>query len=66
MLNTHIGVLLLSSSYMMAPAVSSKMLGAIADANGFHYEETLTGFKWAGNKADELRRNGKTVLLAYV
>ncbi|KAK7464022.1 hypothetical protein BaRGS_00037986 [Batillaria attramentaria] len=27
--------------------------------------ETLTGFKWMGNKADELEKKGKTVLFAF-
>ena len=30
-----------------------------------HCQETLTGFKWMGNKADELRKEGKTVLFAF-
>ena len=28
-------------------------------------QETLTGFKWMGNKASELIKNGKSVLFAY-
>jgi len=39
-----------SDVYMMAPAVASKMLEAVAHHYGFNFEETLTGFKWAGNK----------------
>ena len=39
-----------SDVYMMAPAVASKMLAAMAKHHGFNFEETLTGFKWAGNK----------------
>ena len=31
--------------------VSSKMLKALADANGLRYVETLTGFKWIGSVA---------------
>lgn len=54
-----------SDVYMMAPAVASKMLAAIAEAHGFNFEETLTGFKWAGFRADALRAEGKTVLFAY-
>jgi phosphomannomutase len=30
---------------MLASTVSSKMLRAMADAEGFRYVETLTGFK---------------------
>lgn len=32
---------------------------------GFKHEQTLTGFKWMGNKADELRKAGKNVILAW-
>lgn len=51
--------------YFVASTVSSKMLKAIAKAEGLRFEETLTGFKWMGNKTDELRKAGKTVLLSY-
>ncbi|CAL4067338.1 unnamed protein product, partial [Meganyctiphanes norvegica] len=51
--------------YMIASTVSSKILGAIAKKEGFHFVETLTGFKWMGNKADELLCQGKTVLFAF-
>lgn len=44
-----------SDVYMMAPAVASKMLDAIARTHGFNFEETLTGFKWAGNKVTRAR-----------
>ena len=30
------------------------MLQALAHAEGLHWEETLTGFKWLGNRAMEL------------
>lgn len=29
------------------------------------YQETLTGFKWMGNKAYDLMKHGKTVLFAF-
>ena len=32
---------------------------------GFRFEETLTGFKWLGNRAIQLREEGYTVLFAY-
>ncbi|KAL5011630.1 hypothetical protein ScPMuIL_010181 [Solemya velum] len=51
--------------YMLASTVSSKILRTIAQAEGFHFEETLTGFKWMGNKTDELMKQGKTVLFAF-
>ena len=43
---------------VVASTVSSKMLRAIAHAEGFRFEECLTGFKWIGNTVDRLRRQG--------
>ncbi|KAF1793757.1 Alpha-D-phosphohexomutase, conserved site [Phytophthora cactorum] len=51
--------------YFIASTVSSKMLRAVADAEGLNFEETLTGFKWMGNKTAELRDAGKTVLFSF-
>lgn len=51
--------------YMIYSTVSSNILNAIAQVEGFNSEDTLTGFKWMGNKAVELTRQGKTVLLAF-
>ncbi|KAM8880301.1 phosphopentomutase [Spinachia spinachia] len=51
--------------YMLSSTVSSKILRAIALKEGFHYEETLTGFKWMGNRARDLLDQGKTVLFAF-
>ncbi|KAJ8281327.1 hypothetical protein GJAV_G00066240 [Gymnothorax javanicus] len=51
--------------YMLASTVSSKILRAIALKQGFHFEETLTGFKWMGNRAKQLLDQGKTVLFAF-
>ncbi len=31
----------------------------------FPWQETLTGFKWMGNKAHDLMSQGKTVLFAF-
>ncbi|WAQ98863.1 PGM2L-like protein [Mya arenaria] len=45
--------------------VSSKILAAIAKKEGFHFEETLTGFKWMGNRANIVVQEGKTVLFAF-
>uniref|UniRef100_A0AAZ3P8F9 Phosphoglucomutase 2 n=1 Tax=Oncorhynchus tshawytscha TaxID=74940 RepID=A0AAZ3P8F9_ONCTS len=47
------------SVYMLASTVSSKILRAIALKEGFHFEETLTGFKWMGNRARELLDQNK-------
>ncbi|XP_072432817.1 glucose 1,6-bisphosphate synthase isoform X1 [Chiloscyllium punctatum] len=51
--------------YMLATTVSSKILQAIAIHEGFHFEETLPGFKWIGNRIDALLQNGKEVLFAF-
>ncbi|KAK7097300.1 hypothetical protein V1264_004302 [Littorina saxatilis] len=51
--------------YMIASTVSSKILNTMASYEGFKFEETLTGFKWMANKADELQKQGKTVLFAF-
>ncbi|ETM51443.1 hypothetical protein L914_04716 [Phytophthora nicotianae] len=51
--------------YFIASTVSSKMLRAVANAEGLNFEETLTGFKWMGNKTAELRDAGKTVLFSF-
>lgn len=29
------------------------------------FQDTLTGFKWMGNKADDLKAQGKKVLFAF-
>ncbi|XP_061916804.1 glucose 1,6-bisphosphate synthase isoform X3 [Entelurus aequoreus] len=51
--------------YMLATTVSSKILQALARVEGFHFEETLPGFKWIGNRIHELTGSGKTVLFAF-
>ncbi|XP_037276875.1 phosphoglucomutase 2 [Rhipicephalus microplus] len=51
--------------YMISSTVSSKILSSIAAKEGFKFVETLTGFKWMGNKTCELMKAGKTVLLAF-
>lgn len=55
----------LNDCYLLASTVSSKMLRAIGKVEGFNFEETLTGFKWMGNRAVELISQGKEVLFAY-
>ena len=50
---------------MLASTVSSKMIGSMAQVEGFKFVETLTGFKWMGNRTQELRSQGKTVLFAF-
>lgn len=41
------------------------MLKKIGEREGFHFEETLTGFKWMGNRALDLRAAGYSVGFAY-
>lgn len=55
----------LNDCYMLASTVSTKMLRAMAKVEGFNFIETLTGFKWMGNKSHELINAGKTVLFAF-
>lgn len=50
---------------MCASTVSSKMLSEIARVEGFHFEDTLTGFKWIGSRMEELSREGKLALFSY-
>ncbi|CAI2166348.1 14746_t:CDS:10 [Funneliformis geosporum] len=50
---------------MLASTVSSKMLEKMAKDEGFYFEETLTGFKWLGNKAIDLSQQGYEALFAY-
>ncbi|XP_014815021.1 PREDICTED: glucose 1,6-bisphosphate synthase-like, partial [Calidris pugnax] len=51
--------------YMLATTVSSKILRAIALKEGFHFEETLPGFKWIGSRVKYLLDTGKEVLFAF-
>ena len=55
----------LSNVYMLNSTVSSQMIGSIASKLGFHFEDTLTGFKWIGNKAIDLESEGHVVPFAY-
>ncbi|KAI4138698.1 MAG: hypothetical protein LQ341_004545, partial [Variospora aurantia] len=50
---------------MLTSAVSSQMLSFIGDREGFTVQETLTGFKWLGNAAKDLEKQGKNVHFAY-
>lgn len=51
--------------WMLTTAVSSQMLSVLAEARGLAVEETLTGFKWLGNRALELESKGDKVHFAY-
>lgn len=50
---------------MLASAVSTQMLKSMATVEGFHYEETLTGFKWLGNQAIVLQSQGYDAFYAF-
>ncbi|XP_062872749.1 glucose 1,6-bisphosphate synthase [Trichomycterus rosablanca] len=51
--------------YMLATTVSSKILKAMAQMEGFYFEETLPGFKWIGNRIHELTKTGKEVIFSF-
>ncbi|KAH7906231.1 hypothetical protein BJ138DRAFT_1175028 [Hygrophoropsis aurantiaca] len=50
---------------MVASTVSSKMIEAMAQAEGFTFVECLTGFKFIGNTALDLARAGYEVPFGY-
>ena len=50
---------------MLASTVSSRMLSKIAKDEGFMFEETLTGFKWLGNRARDARGRGLEPAFAF-
>ncbi|KAL8641912.1 MAG: hypothetical protein Q9228_001331 [Teloschistes exilis] len=54
-----------SDDYFLTSAVSSQMLRHIAETEGFSVRETLTGFKWMGSVAKDLREQGKRVHFCY-
>ncbi len=51
--------------YRLASTVSSRMLAAMSTEEGFYFQETLTGFKWLGNVAQDLRAAGYDPAFAY-
>lgn len=50
---------------MLNSTVSSQALRGVCEKWGVHYEDTLTGFKWIGNRAIDLEANGYRVPFAY-
>lgn len=50
---------------MLASTVSSRMLAVMAEKEGFYFRETLTGFKWLGNVAMDLKTQGYDPSYAY-
>lgn len=55
----------LSNVWLLNSTVSSQMLKSVAVVEGFNYQDTLTGFKWIGNKAIDLESEGKVVPFGY-
>ncbi|XP_065886338.1 phosphopentomutase-like [Dysidea avara] len=51
--------------WMLNSTVSSRLLQSMAKIEGFQHEETLTGFKWMGNRSCEKLAMGHTVLFAF-
>uniref|UniRef100_A0AC34QK24 Phosphoglucomutase n=1 Tax=Panagrolaimus sp. JU765 TaxID=591449 RepID=A0AC34QK24_9BILA len=54
-----------SKVWILNSAVSSQIVKTMANAEGFQNQITLTGFKWMGNLASELRAKGNDVILAW-
>ena len=50
---------------LLASTVSSRMLAAMATEEGCRFKETLTGFKWLGNIAQDLQQEGYDPVYAY-
>lgn len=50
---------------MLASTVSSRMLASMAAKEGFHFQDTLTGFKWLGNVAQDLQKQGFDPAFAF-
>jgi len=55
----------LENCFMLASTVSTRMPETMAKAEGFQFEETLTGFKWMGNRTAQLAEMGHKVLFAF-
>lgn len=55
----------LKNTYLVNSTVSSQILKSMADYHGFQFVDTLTGFKWIGNKAIDLKKEGYNVPFGY-
>jgi len=55
----------LANCYMLTSTVSTRMPETMARLEGFQFEETLTGFKWMGNRSSQLMDLGHKVLFAF-
>ncbi len=54
-----------TDSFAICSVVSSPLTRAICENAGVDFQETLTGFKWMGNVADERVKRGQNFLFAY-
>jgi phosphomannomutase len=54
-----------SQKAVLTTTVSSHMLAEIAKHYNAHFDETLTGFKWLGNRAIDLQSEGYDTVFAY-
>lgn len=54
-----------SNLAMVNSAVSSRFIDLMAKKEGFHTSQTLTGFKWIGNKMLEYEKQGIDAVLGY-
>ncbi|KAJ2705888.1 hypothetical protein FB645_002072 [Coemansia sp. IMI 203386] len=50
---------------MVNSTVSSRMLEAMAHKEGFHYADTLTGFKWMANELASMEQQGYHIGFGY-
>lgn len=55
----------LSNVCMISSTVSSMILGSMSKQEGFKFFDTLTGFKWLGNLALDLAKQGKKVIFCF-
>ena len=56
---------ILQNVYMLYSTVSSNILKSISEKEGFKCEDTLTGFKWMGNRAADLLKQNKQILFSF-
>lgn len=50
---------------MLSSTVSSQMIKRMAEIEGFYFEDTLTGFKWIGNRAISLVQEGYYIPFSF-
>lgn len=55
----------LKDTFFLNSTVSSQLMKSMAEIEGFQYQDTLTGFKWIGNKALDLQKEGFYVPFGY-